>query len=187
MDGTNAARCEGDVRKLTHFFETLGTSSPDTRKDSEKIINRKGSAGSGTTEFRGLVAGGGASVDERQYAPCNECLESHPPCYICYKVHHSYRCPYFDHFPRGARFAPGYEIVCECGNEFNEDRWACTFCGGGGPVLRAKYCFFCNVFNKHNEYECPEDPVLAAEYKLVRDKILLRVPGHDDLFYPESS
>ncbi|XP_004290257.1 PREDICTED: uncharacterized protein LOC101309305 isoform 2 [Fragaria vesca subsp. vesca] len=82
MAAETDARCQGDVRKLSFFFEKLGASSPpDTRKSSE-ITNRKGcggSAGSGTctgctpvvsmglNEFRRLVAGGGASVDKRQW------------------------------------------------------------------------------------------------------------------------
>nr|XP_011457961.1 PREDICTED: uncharacterized protein LOC101294899 isoform X2 [Fragaria vesca subsp. vesca] len=199
-----------DVRKLALFFETLAASSPPDKRKSSEIINRKGcrgSAGSGTytvytpvvfmgqNDFGGPVARGGASVDKRQCVPCNECFNSHPPysycpytpCDICDKVHDSARCPYFDHLPQGATFPPGYEIVCRCGNLFNEDKWACSSCGGSIPVLKAKYCSICNVYYQHGVYECPVDKEHAAKYKSVRDEMLSRVPIPHRPVYPESS
>ena len=55
------------------------------------------------------------------------------------------------------------------------------------PVLKAKYCSICNVGYQHCVYECPEDQVLAAEYKSIRDKILSRVLIPHRPLYPESS
>ncbi|XP_062016026.1 uncharacterized protein LOC133732480 isoform X3 [Rosa rugosa] len=214
--------CQGDetvskgVRNLAIFFETLGASSPDTRKQfssrarapSSKTSNRKGcggSAGSGTytytpvdfsSKFRGPVAGGGPSMDKA--VPCNECSKEHPPysycpyapCHICYKVHHLSYCPYFDHVPQGATFHHGYEIICACGNEFNEGKWVCTSCGGSRAVLKVKCCKICNSVSQHGAYECPKDKVLAAKYKLARDKRRSVVPNripYNTVCIPKSS
>ncbi|XP_050372619.1 uncharacterized protein LOC126790434 [Argentina anserina] len=225
-----------DVRKLASFFESLSTSSPDTRNPlSFETRNQKGSrgsAGSGTytpddlsDKFRGSVAGGGTSMNKgplrvpynedfkanskqtRTLTPigfptfpsfeigpafvpdapgymvsgvyCDNCSKEHPtmycpdiPCRVCYKVHHPFNCPYFRHLPRGATFAPGYEVLCVCGNVFSEAKWRCTFCAGSRAVLRAKFCSVCLSSGMHATYECPEDKVLAAEDKFIRDKWL---------------
>ncbi|XP_062015762.1 uncharacterized protein LOC133732264 isoform X3 [Rosa rugosa] len=185
--------CQGDemvskgVRNLAIFFETLGASSPGTYTYTPVDFSSK---------FRGPVAGGGPSMDKA--VPCNECSKEHPPysycpyapCHICYKVHHPSYCPYFDHIPQGATFHQGYEIICGCGNEFNEDKWVCTSCGGSRAVLKVKCCSICNSVKQHGAYECPKDKVLAAKYKLVRDKRRSVVPNripYDTVCIPKSS
>ncbi|XP_062011563.1 uncharacterized protein LOC133728167 isoform X5 [Rosa rugosa] len=148
--------CQGDetvskgVRNLAILFETLGASSPGTYTYTPVDFSSK---------FRGPVAGGGPSMDKAVL--CNECSKEHPPysycpyapCDICYKVHHPSYCPYFDHIPQGATFHHGYEIICGCGNEFNEDKWVCTSCGGSRAVLKAKRCKICNSVKQHGAYE----------------------------------
>lgn len=120
--------------------------------------------------------------------PCDVCSQLHPPypdcpyrpdkpCSICDKPHNPVYCPYLDRLPRGATYGPGYDAVCLCGNFFNEDKWACTSCGGNRPRLKPKYCSICNSHTQHSAYECPKDKVLAAKYKLVREKRLSRAPS----------
>ncbi|KAL6210149.1 hypothetical protein ACLB2K_021086 [Fragaria x ananassa] len=211
MAAETDARCQGDVKKPALFFEKLGASSPlDTRKSSE-IINRKGcggTAGSGAPMQAILLSSswGRMTLEDRwlrevllwtndNVCPAMSVLSRTPPysycpytpCDICDKVHNSPRCPYFDHLPQGATFPRGYEIVCRCGNLFNEDKWACSSCGGGIPVLKAKYCSICNVYYQHSVYECPVDKEHAAKYKSARDEMLSRVPIPLCPVYPESS
>ncbi|PRQ33519.1 putative transcription factor interactor and regulator CCHC(Zn) family [Rosa chinensis] len=57
-------------------------------------------------------------------------------------------------------------------------------------MLKAKYCNICKSVKQHRAYECPKDKVLAAKYKLARDKrrsvVPNRIPYHI-AYIPESS
>nr|XP_011462569.1 PREDICTED: uncharacterized protein LOC101307481 isoform X2 [Fragaria vesca subsp. vesca] len=193
---------QSDVKKLALSFETLDASSPgpytpvlfgskfrepvaggDASMNKGPLSDNEGSKVNSkqtvictpvdcSSNFRGPVAGGVASTDEGPCLRCDVCSKEHPLCDICYKVHHYELCPYFHRVPQGATFDPGYEIICGCGNIFNEDKWACTFCGGSIAMLKAKYCDICRSWKLHSTYECLKDEVRAAMYKSDRDKQL---------------
>nr|XP_011463489.1 PREDICTED: uncharacterized protein LOC105351260 [Fragaria vesca subsp. vesca] len=151
--------------------------------------------------IRGPVSGEGAYKHKRPCVPCNECSKEHPPCpscpyvlcnichdrhypnycpsvpcEVCYQyLHHTFYCPYFRLIPQGAAFdRDNYEIFCCCGNEFNEEKWVCTYCTGRRALLKRKYCSICDSsWKQHSTHECPKDKVLAAESKSIRDPLSL--------------
>ncbi|KAL3638646.1 hypothetical protein CASFOL_016553 [Castilleja foliolosa] len=120
-----------------------------------------------------------------RYVKCSYCFEDHPsycyicpkkPCTVCYKgLHHPVYCPYYRFLPKGADYDQvKYEIICACGNLFNEDLWVCTFCTGTCPRLKSKYCDICKCRKQHRTHECPKDTVRAANKKVARDRYLSR-------------
>ncbi|XP_004297783.1 PREDICTED: uncharacterized protein LOC101305066 [Fragaria vesca subsp. vesca] len=151
--------------------------------------------------IRGPVSGEGAYKHKRPCVPCNECSKEHPsfpscpyvlcdlchdrhypiycpsvPCQVCYQdLHLTPYCPYFHLIPQGAAFdRDNYEVVCCCGNEFNEEKWVCTYCTGRNALLKRKYCSICDSsWKQHSTHECPKDKVLATESKSIRDPLSL--------------
>ncbi|KAL6493915.1 hypothetical protein OROGR_031824 [Orobanche gracilis] len=96
---------------------------------------------------------------------CTKCSTEHPPdysicpshdCSICYHYHYTSYCPYFDELPKGAAFNDRYEVVCQCGDVFDVDKWVCTFCGGSRVVLQEKVCIICDSYGQHSTYVCPK-------------------------------
>ncbi|KAL5703546.1 hypothetical protein ACHQM5_022082 [Ranunculus cassubicifolius] len=118
------------------------------------------------------------------YTRCRNCYKEHGSdsqcpgyeCPTCFKIHHPSHCPYFRHLPKGASFGPGCDVVCACGNIFNEEGWFCTSCGGDWAILRFKHCFICNERQDHRSDECSKDKALAATYKIARDELRSRIP-----------
>ncbi|XP_004289888.1 PREDICTED: uncharacterized protein LOC101294612 [Fragaria vesca subsp. vesca] len=166
---------DGHVRKLALFFEKLGASSPpDTRKSSEIRSNPEGP-----------VAGGGASVDKRQFVPCDVCSKLNPPnlscsysvgpCDICDKVQRINCCPYLNHLPQGATFNSGYGIVCVCGYVFDEVKWVVPYVVGAEQCLRPRIVPFVTSGSSTVHMNAQKDKDLAAEYKSIREKMLSEV------------
>ncbi|XP_004290365.1 PREDICTED: uncharacterized protein LOC101292361 isoform 1 [Fragaria vesca subsp. vesca] len=113
--------------------------------------------------------------------PCEKCPKDIPlsfcphwPCNICYNDHYHQVCPYFDFYPQGAPLSPFYDIICSMGHPFNEEKWVCTSCPGNEARISLKYCHICHC-RLHGTYECPEDKVAAAKYKLFRDEMCSKV------------
>ncbi|KAL5697358.1 hypothetical protein ACHQM5_030808 [Ranunculus cassubicifolius] len=98
-------------------------------------------------------------------------------CDICYNTHHPSFCPYTERYPRDAPYNKARcEIMCLCGNRFNEDKWMCSSCGSNDKsVLITKKCVICRGFD-HGSYECPKDKDRAAMFKEFRDEERSRVP-----------
>ncbi|GER32601.1 variable lymphocyte receptor A diversity region [Striga asiatica] len=102
------------------------------------------------------------------------CLEHLPrqacPCTICYRHHIYRRCPYESILPQGADFNRVYfTAVCAFDDpgEFDEEKWACTWCHRKEAKVRGKRCCIC--MGRHCPYECPKDVVTAAQYMALRE------------------
>ncbi|KAL5703545.1 hypothetical protein ACHQM5_022081 [Ranunculus cassubicifolius] len=172
---------KGKVEILRKGVEDL-VISPKTHGESSQGSSSHVNSRSGS---KGGVAGEGASLWEKEtlasYDHClfeNICKEqaSDSQCPTCFKVHDPSHCPYFRHLPRGASFGPGCEIVCVCGNYFNEKGWFCTSCGRNWAALRYKKCFICNTWEDHTTDECSKDKARAAAFKIVKDELRSNVP-----------
>ncbi|GER49021.1 NAC domain-containing protein 8 [Striga asiatica] len=118
--------------------------------------------------------------DESPPELCSKCCLEHLPqqacpvilCTICNKTHRNWTCPYERILPQGADYnRVRFTAVCalDDGGEFDEEKWACTWCHGKVAKLRLKYCCICMCHTDHCSHECRKDVVRAARFKALRD------------------
>ncbi|KAL6501475.1 hypothetical protein OROGR_026608 [Orobanche gracilis] len=179
--GESSSRSNGLV-----IYDRFGKQLPTDEQSLAKYISAD--SGDLMAMYKKQMDRGAVSTKKKSHVLCYQCYNHHPryaycpyrrPCNICYKPHDPASvCPYFIFYPQGAPFnRVSYEIVCDCGNEFNEAKWVCTYCGRSKALLVAKYCSFCKIGLQHSSHECPKNRVLAAQYKSIRDELMLRAPS----------
>ncbi|GER54637.1 cysteine/Histidine-rich C1 domain family protein [Striga asiatica] len=121
------------------------------------------------------------AIDESPPVFCSKCCFDHKPrqacpflyCDICYRTHKNWGCPYESILPQGAEFdRVNFTAVCafDDSGQFDEEKWACTWCRRKVAKLNRKYCCICEEdFVTHCSYECPKDVERAAVLKASRD------------------
>ncbi|GER32598.1 hypothetical protein STAS_08673 [Striga asiatica] len=173
----NLARCYLDMKSLPSFmWSSTKAASAGNNKVESKLVPSYIPQVPGEVVVPPFVpppnpifSFPGSFKDKSPPEFCSKCCLEHLPrqacpCTICYRHHIYRRCPYLSILPQGAEFNRVYfTAVCAFDDpgEFDEEKWACTWCHRKEAKVRCKCC--CIYRRTHCSYECPEDEVQDSQ------------------------